>query len=127
MAVTSRPAPPASRLLVIGAMALSTIAQGLYVWAASLTFWPGPGESPTLDDGLLIANTTSIVLMGFSILVGVVARATALAVTMGVWALLLLVNTGLWIVIGLPGMIAVLVLGGVWLARARRTAQPTHH
>jgi uncharacterized protein (TIGR03382 family) len=46
---------------------------------------------------------------------------------MGVWALLLLVNTGLWIVIGVPGMIAVLVLGGVWLARARRTPQPTDH
>ena len=123
MEVNPRPVRLTSRVLVIGAVVLAVLSQGFYLWAASLTFWIGSGQSPTLDDGLVIARTTSALLLAAAVLVVAVARATALGVTMGVWALLLLINFGLWIVIGIPGAIAVVTLGCVWLLRSRRRPQ----
>ena len=117
MEVKSLPVTLTSRLVVIGAMVVTVVAQGFYVWAASLTFWPGPGQSPTYNHGLLIVNITSAVLVVIAIVVMVVARAKVLAITIGVSALL---NFGLWIVVSIPAMIAVVVLGSVWLARSRR-------
>ena len=120
MAVTPKPVTLTSRLVVIGAMVVTVVAQGFYVWAASLTFWPGPGQSPTYSHGLLIVNITSAVLVVVAILTMVVARAKALALMMGVSALLILINFGLWIVVGIPAMTVVVILGWVWLARSRR-------
>lgn len=113
----------ASRLVVIGAMVVAVVAQGFYLRAATLTFWPGPGQSPTADNGLRIANATSIFLIVVAIVVLVVVRATALAVTMGVCALLVLINFGLWTVVGVSGMIAAVVFGWIWLMRSRRMPQ----
>jgi hypothetical protein len=114
-----------SRLVVIGAMVAAVVAHGFYLWAGTLTIWLGPGVSPTTDEGLFIARTTSVVLVLIAVGVMVVARARAIAVTMCVCALLFLINYGLWLAIGIPGSIAVVVLGCVWLARTRGIAQPT--
>lgn len=46
--------------------------------------------------------------------------AVLLGVVIGVWALLLLVYFPLWVVIGVPGLILVLVLAPVWIVRSRR-------
>ncbi|WP_188509590.1 hypothetical protein [Conyzicola nivalis] len=113
-----------SRLIAIGAMVSAVVAQSFYLWAATLTFWLGPGQSPTFDGGLLVAHITSAVLIVVAIVVLIVARALALAVTICVWALLLLINTGLWTVAGIPGMVTTVVLGWAWLARSRGLPQP---
>ncbi|PWC08158.1 hypothetical protein DF223_02045 [Mycetocola zhujimingii] len=109
-------------MLVIGVMVLAVLAQGFYLWAASLMFWLGPGQSPTHDEGLIIASATSVILLAAGALVAVSTRATAFGVTVGVWAVLLLLNFGLWLVVGLLGTITVLALGCVWLVRSRRLA-----
>ncbi|AWB86617.1 hypothetical protein C3E77_08285 [Mycetocola zhujimingii] len=109
-------------MLVIGVMVLAVLAQGVYLWAASLMFWLGPGQSPAHDEGLVIASATSVILLAAGALVAVATRATAFGVTVGVWAVLLLLNFGLWLVVGLLGTITVVALGCVWLVRSRRLA-----
>ena len=123
MRVNPGPVTLASRLLVLAVLLLAVLAQGFYLWAASLTFWPGPGQSPTVNDGLVIARTTSVLMLAAGALVAVVTHAAALGITMCVWALLLLTNFGLWAVVGVPGTIAILALGCVWLVRSRRRGQ----
>lgn len=110
-------------ILVIVLMVAAVLAQGFYLWAASLTFSFGPRGSPTLEQGLLISRTTSTVFLMLSVATGLVARAYALAATAGVWALLMLINTGLWLLVALPGLAAVLVLGILWLVRSPRRNQ----
>jgi hypothetical protein len=121
--VHPKPVNSLSRLVVIGTMVTAVVAQGFYLWAATLTFWLGPGVSPATNEGLFIARTTSGFLVLFAVLVMVVARATALAVTMCVCALLILINFGLWPVVGPLGSIAAVILGCVWLARTRLSPQ----
>jgi hypothetical protein len=125
VAVQPKPVHSLSRLVVIGAMVAAVAAHGFYLWAGALTFWLGPGVSPTTGEGLFIARTTSVVLVLIAVVTMLVARARVIALTMCVCALLILINFGLWLMIGIPGSIAVVVLGCVWLARPRGVAQPT--
>jgi hypothetical protein len=104
--------------VVIAVMVAVLLAQGFYFWAGTLTFWPGPGVSPTLEQGLLIGRLTSIALIVAAFVAGLVARAYALGATVGACALLVLINPGLWPVVGVPGLIATAVLGVLWLKRA---------
>lgn len=110
------------RGVVIVVLASAIVAQGFYVWSFDLTFWPGPGRSPTVEQGLLISQVTSGVLLVLAVATVVLARAVPLGIVMGVWALLLLMNNALWLFIGVPGLIAVLVVGVIQLVRLRRDA-----
>ena len=106
--------------VVVIVLVLIVIAQGFYLWAGSLAFWPGPGSSPSLDQGLLISRTASIVLLVLAVLTAVLARTVALGIAMALWALLLLVNNGLWPVVGLPGLVIIIVIGLISVARLRK-------
>lgn len=114
--------PAARTAVVVSALALAAMAQGFYLWAASLMLWLGPGESPTSEHGLLIAGVTSVALLVVAVVTALLPRAVLLGVVIGVWALLLLIYFPLWVVIGVPGLILVLVLGLVWIVRSRRSS-----
>lgn len=112
--------PAARTAVVISALVIAAVAQGFYFWAASLMFWLGPGESPTREHGLLIAGVTSVLLLVVAVVTALLPRAVLLGVVIGMWALLLLIYFPLWGVVGIPGLILVIVLGLVWIARSRR-------
>ena len=67
--------------VIISVLVQAVAAQGLYLGATILSFWPGPSYSPTLETGLLILG----------ILTAIMARARPLGIVMSVWALLLLI------------------------------------
>jgi hypothetical protein len=54
------------------------------------------------------------------VVTGVLVHAVAFGVVMGAWALLLLANPGLWVVVGVPGLVLVIVLGVRQLVMSRR-------
>jgi hypothetical protein len=108
--------------VVVIVLFCAIIAQGSYLWSFSLTLWLGPGHSPTFEQGLLISRVTSGVFVFLAAATVVLARAVPLGIVIGVWALLLFMNAGLWLVIVLPGLIVFLIAGVVPLVRERRRA-----
>ena len=118
MDVTQRGAPRVG--VAIAALALVVASAGLYVWSASLSFWPGPGQSPTLDQGLLISNLTSVALIVVAALVATLGRAVPLGIAIGVVALVLLLFRGLLPIVLPAGVVAVVIVGVVSIVKARR-------
>lgn len=106
--------------MVIGVLVLAVVAQGFYLWSLSLSLWPGPGQAPTSEQGLLVSQATSAVLLLPAVATVVLVHAVAFGVVMGVWALLLLAIPGLWVVVGVPGLVLVIVLGARQLVMSRR-------
>ena len=107
--------------VAIAALALVIASAGLYLWSASLTFWPGPGQSPTLDQGLLVSNLTSVALIIVAVVVATLGRAVPLGVAIGVVALVLLLFRGLLPILLPAGVVVIVIVGLVGIVRARRT------